>query len=206
VVAGELNQRVASACWAWWFHRSAAALQPSPSQRSPSCGLRSSGRSSSTAGLGTAAPLVLTHHRLVLGQQVRVGFTVGLVLLLGLAGLAFPVGGTVSLLAGDLGGFFGLLGLLSRPGKVAPPQEPTGTRLQRGELVVGLLLPGGRIGEPLFVLFASLGRMGQHQRPVPRRGVEFFGKLVASCAKVVLAAASTCRLPSDQRAIARRSR
>src|SRR6266496_2142290 len=67
------------------------------------------------AGLGTGAPLVLTHDRLVLGQQVRVGLAVGLVVLLCLAGLAFVVGGPGGLLPGGLLRFLRLLGLLPHP-------------------------------------------------------------------------------------------
>jgi hypothetical protein len=62
--------------------------------------------------------------------------------------------------------------------------------LQRDELVAGLLEPTGRLREPLVVVFASGGRVGQHQRPVARPGVELFGELVASGAKVVLAHAA----------------
>src|SRR6266511_4380653 len=62
------------------------------------------------------APFVLAHHRVVLGQQLRVGLAVGLVLLLLVADVAFAVGGTVGLLAGDLACLLCLLVLLPRAG------------------------------------------------------------------------------------------
>src|SRR6266702_5469149 len=72
------------------------------------------------AGLRAGAPFVLAHHRVVLGQQLRVGLAVGLVLLLLVADVAFAVGGTVGLLAGDLACLLCLLVLLPRAGEVAP--------------------------------------------------------------------------------------
>jgi len=72
---------------------------------------------------------------------------VGLVLLLGVAGLAFAVGGTVGGLPGDLLRFLSLLGLLSRRGEVASMEEPTGAMLEGGDLVAGLVEATGRRSE-----------------------------------------------------------
>jgi Pentapeptide repeats (8 copies) len=65
-------------------------------------------------------PGLFAHDRAVLGGQVGVGLPVGVVLLLGVAQVAFAVRGTVGGLPGDLPGLLGLLGLLSCPGEVAP--------------------------------------------------------------------------------------
>src|SRR6266545_4916861 len=142
------------------------------------------------AGVGAAAPLVFAYHRLVLRQQLRVGFPVGLVLLLGLAGGAFAVGGTVGLLPGDLLGFLRLLGLLPHAGEVAASQPPGRTMLQAGELVSGLLQATGRLGQSLVVLFASGGRLVEPAGLVAWRGGQQLGELVASGAQVVLAHAA----------------
>src|SRR6266508_2533662 len=95
--------------------------------------------------------------------------------------------GTVSGLLGDLVCLLGLLGLLTGSGEVAPPQPPGRTMLQRGELVVGLLLSGGRIGEPLFVLFAPPGRQVKQAGLVAWRVVDQPVQPVQLGAQVVLA-------------------
>src|SRR5262245_2813971 len=118
------------------------------------------------AGLGAGAPLVLTHHRVIFGHQVRVGLPVGLVLLLGLAGGAFAVGGTVGLLPGDPVRRLRRLGLLTRTAEVATAQEPRRAMLQAGEQVAGLLPPRGRLGKPLLGLLSLGGRCQTAPRPV----------------------------------------
>jgi hypothetical protein len=115
---------------------------------------------------------------------------VGLVLLLGLAGVAFAVGGTVGLLLGDLVRRLGVLGLLTRAHKVAAAQPSDRTMLQGGDQVAGLLPASGRLGKPLLVLFALGGRKVELARLVAWAGIEQCGELVAAGAKVVLAHAS----------------
>ncbi len=139
------------------------------------------------AGVGAFAPCLHAQQLVPPVRQVGVGLLVGLVVLLGLPGGAFAVGGTVSGLLGDLVCLLGLLGLLTGSGEVAPPQPPGRTMLQRGELVVGLLLSGGRIGEPLFVLFAPPGRQVKQAGLVAWRVVDQPVQPVQLGAQVVLA-------------------
>ncbi len=142
------------------------------------------------AGLRAGAPFVLAHHRVVLGQQLRVGLAVGLVLLLLVADVAFAVGGTVGLLAGDLACLLCLLVLLPRAGEVAPAEPPGRTVLQAGDQAAGLLHATGRLRESLLALFASGGGMVEQPGLVGWAGVDHAGELVAVGAKVVLAHAS----------------
>src|SRR6266498_1717438 len=112
------------------------------------------------AGLRAGAPFVLAHHRVVLGQQLRVGLAVG------------------------------LLVLLPRAGEVAPAEPPGRTVLQAGDQAAGLLHATGRLRESLLALFASGGGMVEQPGLVGWAGVDHAGELVAVGAKVVLAHAS----------------
>src|SRR6266542_645202 len=85
------------------------------------------------AGVGAVAPCLHAQQLAPPVQQVGVGLLVGLVVLLGLSGVAFAVGGTVSGLLGDLVGLLCLLGLLTRSGEVASAQPPGRTLLQAGQ-------------------------------------------------------------------------
>jgi hypothetical protein len=115
------------------------------------------------AGLGPDPPPILMHDDPILGEQVGVGFLVRLMmLLLGLAGLAFAV----SLLPGDLACLLGLLVLLTRAGKVAASQQPGQATVQRGEQVACLLHATGRLRHPLLVLLPLLGSVVDQPRLV----------------------------------------
>ena len=133
------------------------------------------------------------------GLAGRVGLAVCLVLLLGVAGLTYPVGGTVGGLAGDLLRFLSLLGLLPRRGEVAPPQEPAGAALQAGELVAGLLEATGRRSEALFWTSPCWQDTSDERRvsrcPTNRRGPDGSSPLTGgwSCQVDVLRLGRTCR-------------
>src|SRR6266567_1300330 len=97
------------------------------------------------------APSLLAHQLTLPCSQLRMGLLVCLVLLLGLAGGAFAVGGTVGRLPGDLVRLLRLPGLLTRAGEVAPSQEPPGATLQAGDQVAGPLQDGrDRSDEPAW--------------------------------------------------------
>src|SRR6266487_424863 len=97
------------------------------------------------------APSLLAHQLTLPCSQLRMGLLVCLVLLLGLAGGAFAVGGTVGRLPGDLVRLLRLPGLLTRAGEVAPSQEPPGATLQAGDQVAGPLQDGrDRSGGPAW--------------------------------------------------------
>jgi hypothetical protein len=120
-------------------------------------------------GAGALAPGLHAPQLPVPLVQVGVGLLVGLTLPLGLAGVAFAVGGTVGGLPGDLVGLLGLIGLLSCPGQVASPQQSPWAVVEGGDQILGLLAAGGRLGQPLLGLLASGGRMRQQPRLVARR-------------------------------------
>ncbi len=139
------------------------------------------------AGLGAVAPSLYAQQLPLPGEQVGFGLLVRLVLLLGLAGLAFAVGGTVGLLPGDLVRLLRLLVLLTHTTEVASSQEPRRAALQTGDQVAGLLPATGRLRQLLLVLLSPLGRMGEQPRLVAWCGVDHAAEPSEFGTEVVLA-------------------
>src|SRR6266508_661114 len=134
-----------------------------------------------------AAPCLLARARPVAGEQVGVPLPPGLVLLLGAAGLAFPVGGTVGPLPRQLSRSLGEGEAVAGLGQLAAAQQPPRALAQLGQPPTGRLLPGAGVGQPLLRVLALVGGVGDQPAAVGRSIAEELGGPAAFGAQLPLA-------------------